>query len=59
MGAFHHTPKMIRMAIELLESETLVPDALVTHRMGLAAVPEALALMAAGQALKISIDPAV
>jgi len=59
VGAFHHTPKMIRMAIELLESETLVPDALVTHRMGLAAVPEALALMAAGQALKISIDPAV
>jgi Zn-dependent alcohol dehydrogenase len=50
---------MIRMAIELLESETLVPDALVTHRMGLAAVSEALALMAAGQALKISIDPAV
>ena len=59
VGAFHHTPQLIRQAVELLESETLVPDALVTHRMGLAAVPEALALMAAGQALKISIDPAV
>lgn len=59
VGAFHHTPQLIRQAVELLESETLVPDALVTHRMGLAAVSEALALMAAGQALKISIDPAV
>jgi len=59
VGAFHHTPRLIRMAVELLESETLVPDALVTHRMGLAAVPDALALMAAGQALKIAINPAV
>jgi L-iditol 2-dehydrogenase len=59
VGAFHHTPQLIRQAIQLLESETLVPDALVTHQMGLAGVPAALALMAAGQALKISIDPAV
>ena len=59
VGAFHHTPRLIRMAVELLESETLVPDALVTHRMGLAAVPVALAWMAAGQALKIAINPAV
>lgn len=59
VGAFHHTPKLIRMAIELLEAGTLVPDALVTHHMGLAAVPDALALMAGGQALKIAINPAV
>lgn len=59
VGAFHHTPQLIRQAVQLLESETLVPDALVTHQMGLAAVPDALALMAAGQALKIAIDPAV
>ena len=59
VGAFHHTPQLIREALERLQSGTLVPDALVTHRMGLAAVPDALALMAAGQALKIAIDPAV
>ena len=59
VGAFHHTPELIRRAVELLESERLVPDALVSHHMGLAAVPEALALMAAGQALKIAINPAV
>jgi len=59
VGAFHHTPPLIRRAIELLESGALVPDALVTHRMGLAAVPDALAMMAAGQALKIAINPAV
>lgn len=59
VGAFHHTPQLIREALERLQSGTLVPYALVTHRMGLAAVPDALALMAAGQALKIAIDPAV
>jgi L-iditol 2-dehydrogenase len=59
VGSFHHTPQLIRRAVELLESETVAPDALVTHHMGLAAVPEALGLMARGQALKIVINPAV
>lgn len=59
VGSFHHTPPLIRRAVELLESHTVAPDALVTHHMGLAAVPAALALMAGGQALKIAIDPAV
>jgi L-iditol 2-dehydrogenase len=57
IGAFHHTPELIRHAVELLESETLVPDGLVTHRMGLADVPRALHLMARGEALKILIEP--
>jgi L-iditol 2-dehydrogenase len=57
VGAFHHTPELIRHAVELLESETLVPDGLVTHRMGLADVPRALHLMARGEALKILIEP--
>jgi Zn-dependent alcohol dehydrogenase len=43
--------------VELLGAGQLVPDALVTHEKGLEAVPEALALMAAGQALKVAIDP--
>ncbi len=33
LGAFHHTPATIRRAVALLESGTLVPDALITHRM--------------------------
>ena len=58
VGAFHHTPALIRRALDLLEDEGLVPDALITHTMGLDGVPRALGLMASGQALKVLIDPA-
>jgi L-iditol 2-dehydrogenase len=54
-GAFHHTPDMIRRAVELLESMTVVPDGLISHRMTLTEVPAALALMAGGEALKVLI----
>lgn len=57
VGAFHHTPDLIRRAVELLEAETVNPDGLVTHRMGLEAVREALELMSTGQALKVLIQP--
>jgi L-iditol 2-dehydrogenase len=57
VGAFHHTPALIRQAVALLESEALVPDGLLTHTMGLAQVPEALGLMERGQALKVLIEP--
>ena len=54
-GAFHHTPELIRRAVELLESEALLPDGLITHRMSLPEVPMALDLMARGEALKVLI----
>jgi L-iditol 2-dehydrogenase len=57
LGAFHHTPELIRRAVELLEANTIEPEALVTHRMGLGGVREALELMAAGNALKVLIEP--
>jgi L-iditol 2-dehydrogenase len=57
VGAFHHTPELIRRAVDLVESEKLVPDRLVSHTMGLADVPSALDLMAEGRALKVLIDP--
>jgi L-iditol 2-dehydrogenase len=57
VGAFHHTPALIREAVALLESEALVPDGLLTHTMGLADVPKALGLMERGQALKVLIEP--
>jgi L-iditol 2-dehydrogenase len=57
VGAFHHTPALIRQAVALLESRALVPDGLLTHTMSLAAVPEALGLMERGQALKVLIEP--
>ena len=57
VGAFHHTPEMIRRAVELLDSGAVNPAGLLTHRMGLAGVRKALELMARGEALKVLIEP--
>ena len=57
VGAFHHTPELIRQAIEALEAGTVRPDGLLTHTLGLGDVPDALALMARGEALKVLIEP--
>jgi L-iditol 2-dehydrogenase len=57
LGAFHHTPDLIRRAVELLESGTVEPETLITHRMDLGGVRDALALMSSGQALKVLIEP--
>jgi L-iditol 2-dehydrogenase len=57
VGAFHHTPELIRRAAEALEAGVIVPDGLVTHRMRLDGVHEALDLMAKGSALKVLIEP--
>jgi L-iditol 2-dehydrogenase len=57
VGAFHHTPVLIRQAVSLLESGGLVPDGLLTHTMGLGQVREALGLMDQGLALKVLIEP--
>jgi L-iditol 2-dehydrogenase len=56
-GVFHHTPALVRRAVQLLASGGLDPSPLVTHRMGLEEVPEALALMSRGEALKVLITP--
>jgi len=57
VGAFHHTPAMIRRAVELLESKAIEPVGLLTHRMGLGQVNEALALMERGETMKVLVDP--
>ncbi|MCL6640196.1 MAG: zinc-binding dehydrogenase, partial [Candidatus Rokubacteria bacterium] len=57
VGAFHHTPELIRRAVEWLESEAIVPDGLLTHRQPLEEVRPALELMARGEALKVLIEP--
>jgi L-iditol 2-dehydrogenase len=56
LGAFHHTPEVIRRAVDLLASGTLAPDGLITHRMGLDGVKRALELMARSEALKVLIE---
>ena len=57
VGAFHHTPAMIRHAVELLESKAIEPSGLLTHRRGLGQVKEALALMERGETMKVLVDP--
>jgi L-iditol 2-dehydrogenase len=57
VGAFHHTPAMIRRAVELLESRAIEPAGLLTHRTGLGQVKEALALMERGETMKVLVDP--
>jgi len=57
VGAFHHTPELIRQAIEALEAGVIKPDGLVTHAMALTDVRHALELMAKGEALKVLIEP--
>lgn len=57
LGVFHHTPALIRRAVALLADRSLDPMPLVTHEMGLADVPEALAKMARGEAMKVLIRP--
>jgi L-iditol 2-dehydrogenase len=56
-GAFHHTPALIRRAAGLLASGALDPTPLLTHRVPLERVPEALGWMARGEALKVVVDP--
>lgn len=57
VGAFHHTPAMIRRAVQLLESRAIEPAGLLTHHMGLGQVKEALALMERGETMKVLVDP--
>jgi L-iditol 2-dehydrogenase len=57
VGAFHHTPTMIRRAVELLESRAIEPGGLLTHHMGLGQVKEALALMERGETMKVLVNP--
>ena len=57
VGAFHHTPELIRRAVELLEGGAVTPEGLLTHRMKLEDVHTALELMTRGDALKVLIEP--
>jgi L-iditol 2-dehydrogenase len=57
LGAFHHTPDLIRRAVELLEGEAIQPGGLISHTMGLDGVARALGMMAEGRAMKVLIEP--
>lgn len=56
-GGFHYTPDSVRRAWELIASESIVLDPLVTRRMNLEELPEAFELMRQRLVLKVAITP--
>ena len=57
LGVFHHTPRHIREALTLLDQGLLDSKLLLTHQMALPSLPEAFALLARGEALKVVLKP--
>jgi L-iditol 2-dehydrogenase len=56
-GAFHYTPRDVREALALLANGHVSVARLVTHRMPLARLPEALTLALQRDALKVAVVP--
>ena len=56
-GVFHHTPTDVREALRLISTAQVNVAQLVTHRMRLTEVEEALRLMQKGTAIKVAITP--
>jgi L-iditol 2-dehydrogenase len=56
-GVFHHTPRDVREALRLISKSQVKVAPLVTHRMSLSQVEEALRLMQSGSAIKVAIAP--
>ena len=56
-GVFHHTPRDVREALRLISTAQINVAPLVTHRMRLTEVEEALRLMQKGSAIKVAITP--
>ncbi|NIR45063.1 MAG: alcohol dehydrogenase catalytic domain-containing protein [Gemmatimonadetes bacterium] len=56
-GGFHFTPDSVRRAWELMQGGALALEPLVTHRMSLDELPQALELMSRREAVKVAIVP--
>lgn len=57
LGVFHHTPRLIREALALLDRGLVNDKLLLTHEMLLSALPEAFQLLARGEAIKVILTP--
>lgn len=57
IGVFHHTPKAIRRALELIASQQLQLDPLITDDLPLSELGNAFTRMASHGALKMAIYP--
>jgi len=55
VSSFHHTPKQVKAAFDLLSSGQLDPSPLITKEMPMASFEQALQEVEAGKALKIAL----
>jgi L-iditol 2-dehydrogenase len=57
MGLFHHTPAHFQKALALIASGEIDPLPLISHRLPMGSLVEALELVAEGEAVKVAIKP--
>jgi L-iditol 2-dehydrogenase len=57
LSLFHHTPTYFKKALSLIAQGEIDPSPLISARMGLAELPDAFALLEAGRAIKVAIQP--
>jgi L-iditol 2-dehydrogenase len=56
-GSFHHTPTTVKRALELIAAGKVNVNPIITARMGLSKVEDALKAMGDGRVLKVALDP--
>ena len=56
-GSFHHSPKYIKKALTLLQSDLIDVKKIITHEMPLSDLEKAFELMLNGEAIKVAIKP--
>ncbi|GAB4305620.1 MAG: zinc-binding dehydrogenase [Promethearchaeota archaeon] len=57
LGIFHHAPRYIRRAFDLICAGKIPTKEIVTHRMPLSDVQKALEMIVAGEGIKIALIP--
>jgi L-iditol 2-dehydrogenase len=55
LSVFHHTPKYVKEALNLITEGKIDVKKLITHRMNISQIDEAIKLHTSGQAIKIAL----
>ncbi len=53
VGVFHHRPEYIKQALDLISTNTIKMEDLISHEMSLEKLEDALKMMISGEALKV------
>jgi len=57
LSIFHHTPKYVRQALQLITDKQIDVKQLITHRMHISEIDKAIKLHEEGKAIKIALTP--